>query len=707
MEGSETFLFSTFTSMESKFRHTLNHLPSAFRPLAFVIVILIISFLFPTDLQFKYQYSKQQSWRYEDLEAPFDFAIRKTDQEIADERRFVLENSTPVFVLATDVAKQRKASFSQAFQKQLQLSQQGQQFDDLLNQPERYLNYGLAFLDRIFQRGIISLSGSQNKMAKDQVLSIIRGNTIQERTLGNLLSFEAALEMVSDSLSYSQLSEPEFLLPLLQEELQANLIYSPERTTQLQEEALNQIVTSRGLVQKGELIITKNSIITDELYQTLYSFEQEYDKQVLSKRSLPSVFIGYLLLTSLVVFIFATYLKRFTPLAYQRFPRLIFILMWLIIFSYLVYVIEGIDELESYLLPFCIVPIVIKTFYHERLALFTHIVVVLIAGILSSLGFAFVFLQILAGMVVVFSPIDTRDWSGFFYAILFIFLTYTFGYLGLSLIQEDNFWSIDFSVFPWFFLNAFLTLLAYPLIPLLERVFGFVSPITLVELSDMNKPLLRELAIKAPGTLQHSLQVGNLAEAAARRIHADPLLVKVAALYHDIGKIKQASYFIENQTGRNPHDELTPLESAKIIISHVEEGVALAKKAGLPPLLIDFIHTHHGTTQTSYFYHKHLQQLKEGAPPQEEAFSYRGPRPRSKEEVILMMADSIEAACKSLKDPSEEELYQLIDKIINGKVASGQFKEALISFRELEECRLVFRQIMRSVYHVRVAYEEE
>jgi putative nucleotidyltransferase with HDIG domain len=693
--------------MESKLRHSLNHLPAAFRPLAFVLVVVAISFLFPTDLQFKYQYTKQQSWRYDDLEAPFDFAIRKSEQEKAEERRFVLENTPPVFVLDTDIAKQRKANFSQAFQQQLQLAQQGQQFRDLLQQPELYLNYGLAFLDRVFHRGIIRLPGSLNEMPKDQVLGIIRANTFQEQTLGNLLTYDAALEMVSDSLPYSQLSEPEFLLPLLQEELQANLFYSPERTTQLQEEALSKIVTSRGLVQKGELIITKNSIITEELYQTLYSFEQEYEKQVLSKRSLPSVFVGYLLLTALVVFIFATYLKRFTPLAYQRFPRLIFILMWLVVFSYLVYVIEDIEGLESYLLPFCIVPIVIKTFYHERLALFTHIVVVLIAGILSSLGFEFVFLQILAGMVVVFSPIDTRDWSGFFYAILFIFLTYTLGYLGLSLIREENFWSIDFSVFSWFFLNAFLTLLAYPLIPLLERVFGFVSPITLVELSDMNKPLLRELAIKAPGTLQHSLQVGNLAEAAARRINADPLLVKVAALYHDIGKTKQPTYFIENQSGRNPHDNLSPLESAKIIISHVADGVALAKKAGLPPLLIDFILTHHGTTQTAYFYHKYLQQLEEGAAVDEDAFRYPGPRPRSKEEVILMMADSIEAACKSLKDPSEEELYQLIDKIVDRKIASGQFQEALISFRELEECRLVFRQIMRSVYHVRVAYEEE
>lgn len=691
--------------MENRKRSPLRRIPGIFRPLAFVLVVLFVSLLFPTDLRFKYQYEKQQSWRYDNLISPFDFAIRKTDAELDAEREQVLQSTDPVFEEDEQIVKERKAAFSQQFQQQLEQIQGGNQFSDVPRRPQVYLNYGLAFLDQLYSQGIIRLNGEQQTMDQDQVLTIIRGNTFEEQTLENLQQVEAAMVMVSDSLPYSSLREPEFLLPLLQAQVQANLFYNPERTQQLQQDALDRIVTSRGLVQKGDLIVAKNSIITDELYQVLYSFEQEYQQQVLSKQAIYSIFSGYLILTALVVLLFALYLRRYAPLVYNRFPKLIFILMWLVVFSYLVYLIEDVEGLNTYLVPFCIVPIVIKIFYNERLAFFTHVAVVLLAGVLSSFGYEFAFLQIMAGLVVIISNTDTRDWSGFFYTIFFIFLTYSIGYLGLELIRENDVQAIDWQVYVWIFLNAFLTLLAYPLIPLLERLFGFVSPITLVELMDMNKPLLRDLALKAPGTLQHSLQVGNLAEAAARRVNADPLLVKVAALYHDIGKTKNPEYYIENQSGRNPHDEHSPLESATMIIEHVSEGVRLAKKAGLPSLLIDFIQTHHGTTRTAYFYHQHLEQG--GSKAEAEAFQYQGPRPRSKEEAILMLADSIEAAGKSLDHPTEEELYGMIDKIINGKLQSGQLKDSLISFRELEQCRLVFRQIMKSVHHVRVAYPEE
>ncbi|MEL7427312.1 MAG: HDIG domain-containing metalloprotein [Bacteroidota bacterium] len=691
--------------MEQKKRSALQRIPGIFRPLTFVLVVVFVSLLFPTDLRFKYQYEKQQSWRYDNLIAPFDFAIRKTQAELSTERQEVLANTNLVFEEDQEIVKERKAAFSQQFQRQLEQVQAGEQFQDVPRQPQVYLNYGLAFLDRLYGQGLIHLGNLEVEIAQDQVLTIIRGNTFQQQTTENLLTAATAAELVSDSLPYSSLREPEFLLPLLQGQLQANLFYSPDRTQQLQQDVLDRIVTSRGLVQKGDLIIAKSSIITDELYQVLYSYEQEYQQQVLSQQAVSNIFWGYLILTALVVILFALYLRKYAPLVYNRYPKLIFILMWLVLFSYLVYLIEGVEGLSSYLVPFCIVPIVIKIFYNERLAFFTHVAVVLLAGVLSSFGYEFAFLQIMAGLVVIISNTNTRDWSGFFYTIFFIFLAYAVGYLGLELIRENDFNAIDWSVYVWIFLNAFLTLLAYPLIPLLERLFGFVSPITLVELMDMNKPLLRDLALKAPGTLQHSLQVGNLAEAAARRINADPLLVKVAALYHDVGKTVNPEYFIENQSGHNPHENHSPKESARLIIGHVEEGVRLARKAGLPPLLIDFIHTHHGSTLTAYFYHLHLE--KGGDKEDIKHFQYSGPCPRSKEEAILMMADSIEAAGKSLDHPTEEELYTLIDKIIQGKLASGQLQDSLLSFRELEQCKLAFRQIMKSVHHVRVAYPDQ
>ena len=376
------------------------------------------------------------------------------------------------------------------------------------------------------------------------------------------------------------------------------------------------------------------------------------------------------------------------------------------LYSWLVTAVESTDTLSAYLIPFCIIPIVIKTFYDTRLALFTHIVVVLIASFLSKQGYEFTFLTILAGIVVLLTEVNTRDLTRFFYSILYLLLTYAIGYFSLSLIQEGQLTDIDYSAYTWLVINVVLTLLAYPLIPLLERFFGFTSSISLMELSDMNRPLLRKLALDAPGTLQHSLQVANLSEAAAQAIGADALLVKVAALYHDIGKTKQPAYFIENQSGQNPHDDISYLDSAKIIISHVTDGIEMAKKARLPKLLINFIRTHHGDTRVEYFYRNYLKDHP-GESIDEAIFRYPGPRPQSKEETILMLADSIEAACKSLKNPSEADLNDLIEKIVSGKIQHGQLDKSTMSFQELEQCKQIFKQIMKSVHHVRIEYPDE
>ncbi|MEM8908066.1 MAG: HDIG domain-containing metalloprotein, partial [Bacteroidota bacterium] len=427
--------------------------------------------------------------------------------------------------------------------------------------------------------------------------------------------------------------------------------------------------------------------------------------EVSSKKSHWGVFGGYFLLTSLILGVFILYLQFHEKKIFGSLQQLLFMLMWLLVYSYLVFAVDANKILSVYLIPFCIVPIVIKIFYNERLALFTHIVVVLIASFLSSLGYEFTFLQILAGIVAVLSNIKVRDWTKFFVSMLYIFLAYSVGYLGLSLIDEGSLTTVNWSIYSWIFLNVFLTLLAYPLIPLLERVFGFTSAITLVELSDMDRPLLKELSIKAPGTLQHSLQVANLSEAAASKIGADQLLVKVAALYHDIGKVQQPAYYIENQSGANPHNKTTPLDSAKIIIEHVTEGVKLAKKNRLPKVLIDFIRTHHGTTRVEYFYRNHINQHP-GGEVDEHSFRYPGPRPRSKEETILMIADSLEAASKSLKSPSEKDINDLVDKIIAGKITHGQLEDSEMTFAELEICKREFKKLLKSIYHVRIEYPE-
>lgn len=690
----------------SAWRTTIEGLPTLVKYIMVAGVVAFITFLFPNNVKFRYEFDKGQSWRYEDLRAPFDFAIRKPEAEVNAEKQKLRENFSPYYELDLEIIKDKKRSLAGEFDHQLELVQQEGQFQDVIRSPELYLQFGKRFLEDLFQRGVLQLAPQHQGKGEDFVINVVRGNTTQPQTVGNLLSLEEAKELLSDSLPYSKLVEPEFLYPILEGLISPNLTYNDTLSNKILEEELSKVPVFRGRVSKGQLIVTKGGYITDEVYLKLLSFKSQYEEDITQKQSYLGVFIGYLLLSTLIIGIFLLYVKLYAPTVFSSFNKLIFILLWLVAISYLVHAVEQVDTLSAYMIPFCILPIVLKTFYGERLALFTHIVVVLLASFLTSLGYEFAFLQILAGIVVLLSDVDTRDWSRFFYSILFIFLVYGIGYLGLSLIEEGSIADMDWAVVTWLAFSAFLTLLAYPLIPLLERFFGFTSSITLVELSDMNRPLLRELSLKAPGTLQHSLQVANLSEEAARKIGANPLLVKVAALYHDIGKTLKPEYFIENQSGRNPHDDISNLESARVILSHVTEGVKMAKKARLPGILIDFIRTHHGTTRAEYFYRNYVQEHPDEEV-EEQDFRYPGPKPRTKEETILMMADSIEAACKSLKGPTEEGLNNLIDKIISGKVTSGQFEDSDMTFEELEACKKVFKQMMKSVYHGRIEYPEE
>ncbi|KAA3622702.1 MAG: HDIG domain-containing protein, partial [Bacteroidetes bacterium] len=684
----------------------LSKLPGFFRYVLLLAIVVVISFLFPNNLKFKYDFQEGEAWKYDDLIAPFDFAIRKTDAEITKEKEELGRDFTPYYEMRLNLVRNQKRQFSENFDQQLDLVKESGQFEDVVQAPDRYKNYGLSLLDRLFDNGIIQLRPEHKDSGKDYVINIIKGNTSYQQTIENIYTVETANNLLSDSLPYAPLRESDFLFSLLEMSIAPNIFYNDTLTQQFKEELLSSVSTSRGMVRKGELIIPKGGYVAKDVYPKLLSFKYEFEKEVSSKKKYIWVLVGYFLLTTLIVLVFFIYLRYFAKEIYGQFHHLFFVFMWLVLFSYLVYVVEKTDVLSAYMIPFCIVPIIIKNFFNARLALITHIVVVLIASFLSSLGYEFTLMQVLAGIVVIVSDVDTRDWTRFFYSMLYLFASYAIAYLGLALIEVGEFSKIDWSVYTWLFLNAFLTLLAYPLVPLLERLFGFTSSITLMELSDMNRPLLKELSLKAPGTMQHSLQVGNLAEAAAMKIGANELLVKVAALYHDVGKTLKPEYFIENNPGKSLHDDIDAFESAQIIIEHVTEGIKMAKKAKLPQVIIDFIATHHGTTRVEYFYRNYLKDNPDGEV-DEAKFRYPGPKPTSKEQTIMMIADSIEAACKSLKNPTDKELFSFIDKIVAGKINNGQLEESEISFKELEEIVQVFKNIMKSVYHVRIEYPEE
>jgi hypothetical protein len=339
------------------------------------------------------------------------------------------------------------------------------------------------------------------------------------------------------------------------------------------------------------------------------------------------------------------------------------------------------------------------------MAVTSHIAVMLLSAFIVPHGLNWIFIQFIAGMVSIFNNKNARYWSQFFTSSALLLLTYLLGYFGVSLIMTGSFDKIVLLNFGWLTVAAFLTLLSYPLIPIFERLFGFVSDITLVELSDLNRPLLKKLFTEAPGTFQHSLQVANIAEAAAEEIGANSLLVKVGGLYHDIGKMKNPGFFIENQSGYNPHDELRFDESASIIIAHVPDGVEMAKKFRLPGVIIDFIRTHHGTTRVEYFYRSFLKAHPENEV-EEAQFQYPGPLPFSKETAILMMADGIEASARSLKQPTEEDVNNLVDRIVSHLMERQQFVNSPITFKEITICKQVFKKMLASIHHIRIAYPE-
>lgn len=670
-----------------------------------VAVIIVISLLFPNNSRFKYEFRLNQIWGYDDITAPFDFPLLKSNEEIESEKIEIATKAAPYYSLDNNAAKEVTKEFEQVFDTKLETAIKSSMYNDVAQNPAKYKNAGIQLLDEMYNVGITEIDSLHLDLEPASLIHLVDGNAKRKATRQTLVPMNEAYDILNDKLFATGLAEAEFLIPVFSETLKPNIRYSQTLTEKFLDSKLEDIANNRGLVAQGAIIIRRGETINPEKLQILESYKKEFESRSGAGNN-KLVFLGYTILTTLIIGVLLLFLMFHSPEVYNSFLKMLAIFIWPVIFSFVVFLVEGVGDLSTYLIPFCIVPIVINHFFNARLALFVHIVIILIASFLSSLGYEFTFLQILAGIVAIFTNLKSGTLTGFFRSMIFIFLTYSIGFLGLNLIQEGGFSNIEWLTIGWAALNAFLTMLAYPLVPLLEKLFGFTTKITLRELSDMNQPLLRELSLKASGTLQHSLQVANLSEAAANAIGADAILVKVASLYHDIGKIKQPQFYIENQKGENPHDDISDLESAKIILAHREEGVKMAKKAGLPRVIIDFIATHHGTTKVEYFYRKH----KDANPDQEidaSQFTYPGPKPFSKEQTIMMLADSIEAASKCLENPTEEDIEKLVNHIIQGKIEQKQFVDSPMSFEELEICKKVFKTTLGSMHHVRILYPEQ
>lgn len=682
-------------------------------------LVLFISLFFPNRLAFDYNFEQGERWRHYDIKAPFDFPIKKTDGEIRRERTLIASEVIPYYHLDKKLGEVQKKYFRNAFNNAWN---DGSIDSVYVQDSSRYLKFGYQVIDKIYTTHLIKLQAEDLKKGEEFVFQLLDGNVdLGEHTLDDVYTQKQAIQWLVDTLHQVEKRLPEFkfLFNILEKIVSVpNITIDSSMTAKKLQAAFNGISPYRGMVKAGESIIMRDHLIDSVAYAKIISYKNKYNEEINHHKNSILIYLGYLALTIALIAIFSLFVQFYSPRVFNNWRHLLLVVLLIAAYAYMADVVNNIHILDLYLVPFCIIPIIIINFFNPHLALVTHVITILLVSMLLSLDYHFMLVQILVGMVAVITKLKTRHLSNFFVSLLYIGIAYTAIFLSLEVIHTGNIFpvvtengtiveeGVRWHRLRWILFNIFLTLLSYPLIPLLEKIFGLTSDITLVELSDLDKPLLKKLSIKAPGTLQHSLQVANLSEAAAKAIGANALLVKVAALYHDIGKMHQPHYYIENQNDINPHDQLNCLESTNIIIQHVTEGVRLAKKHRLPKVLIDFIWTHHGTTRVEFFYRMYKKEHpdKEIDPA---LFMYPGPKPSTKEQAIMMMADSLEAASKSLKSPTEEDINNLVENIIKGKIERGQLQHTNLSFRELEKVKVVFKKLLKSMNHVRIVYPEE
>ncbi len=692
--------------MEAKklksFNSILNSLPGILKYVLIAAVITFISWLYPDKARFSYEYKNGSTWNYDDLYAPFDFPLIKTEDELKAARQKLIEGHTPYYRKDPRISEEHIQSFIEELNILGDSLWRTPRLQSIKMELERV---GISFLKNAYDQGIIKVDSLHRSKDPSFLIQLIEHNNTKPHIISNIKNVDEvrntwirrikAIPQIPDSLG-------RLLLPFVQ----ANIQLDRALTESSLEEQLSKLSKTEGLFKKGDMIVSKGYLITDEVYKKINSYKYQYETQIIGSKSPWGILGGYSLLTLILVGLLLFYLYSYHREVFDSFSGILFLLMWLALYAYAVSAVEKIPNISTFIVPFAIAPLVIKNFFNHSIALFVLLIMALITSFISTLGYEFTFLTILSGVVAILGDSETRSWNQFFKTILLVLGAYLLGNLGLELIKQGNLNEMNFSTNIWFIANAFLTLLAYPMIPLLERIFGYTSSITLAELADFNKPLLKDLSLRAKGTFQHSLQVSNLAAAAADRIGANSLLIKTAALYHDIGKLAEPQYFIENQHGQNPHDTLNnPFESARKIIDHVILGEKMAKKHRIPTVIIDFINTHHGDSRVEYFYRKQLERKPDGEF-DESLFRYPGPKPRTKEQTILMLADTIEAASKSLKQPDEKSIKDLIDKLITQKIQDGQLKDSPLSYKELEMCRASFNTTLQSIYHVRIAYPD-
>lgn len=662
----------------------------------YVIALGFIVFCFPKGGKFKYEYQKGKPWQFENLYAPFDFSVQKTEAELAAEKLEIRDNQTFYFRVDTNKRDEVYKTFEAKFDSQWKNT------EGSIAQKNRIRKVAQEILELIYKNGI--LEATPVKVNSNPVFLVVN-NEARQVAMTDFYAINEINGVVESVLAKRNLSQfnSEFK-SLFFDVVSPNVSLDEALTEKTVADALSKISYTRGTIDEGKLIIAKGEVVEADNLKLLDSLKSEFESELWADSNYYFILVGYTVLVALVLLMLFLFLKKYRKEVYENNTKVTFIFFNILLLVFVTTLVIQYNDALVFVVPLCILPLILKTFFDARLGLFVHVLTVLILGFVVPNSFEYIFLQIITGIVTILTVSELYKRANLFVSVGQITLIYVVGYLSFHTIHEGNLNNIQWFTLGLFLLNGMITLFVQPLIYIYEKIFGLISDVSLLELSDTNSKLLKELSNKAPGTFNHSLQVANLAEAAANGIGANAMLVRVGALYHDIGKMENPTYFTENQiTNVNPHDEISPKESAKIIIDHIINGIELARKNNIPDRVVDFIRSHHGTTLVYYFYKKH-QELETEIDIAD--FQYPGPLPFSKETAILMMADSVEAASKSLKDPTFLVIDEFVEKIVAGQMKSNQFINSDITFKEIETIKKIFKFKLTNIYHLRVEYPE-
>ncbi|CDC24703.1 hDIG domain protein [Prevotella sp. CAG:386] len=655
------------------------------------ITVAIIVWFLPRNEGRMYRYDVGKPWMYGSVIAKFDFPIYKTDEAIKHEQDSLLKHFQPYYSLNPLIEKKQVERFLHDYEQGIN------------GLPKEYVGIVAKQMQEIYQMGIIN-TNEYNNIFKDStsMIRFVSGKNAKSLKVSSFYSTIAAYEHI---FANEKLAAQRAILSRcnLNNYIEANIVYDKEKSDAEKNDLLSSIPLASGMVMSGQKIIDRGEIVNDYTCRVLNSFDKEMKRRSSTQDEIMTTFIGQILFVLILVMMFTSYLTLFRKDYFEK-PRSLTMLYTMItLFPILVSMMMKHNFFSVYIIPFAMAAIFVRVFMDSRTAFITHVTMILICAAAVKYQYEFIIVQLASGLVAIYSLRELSKRSQIFITAILVTISSCIVYLALQLMQDNQVFNIDPSMYTYFIINGIFLLLSYPMMYLIEKMFGFISNVTLFELSNTNKGLLRNLSEIAPGTFQHSITVGNLAAEIANRIHANSLLVRTGALYHDIGKMTNPVFFTENQAGVNPHDQLSDLESAQIIISHVTEGLKLAEKFNLPGIIKDFISTHHGTGLTKYFYINYCNEHPDEQV-DKEMFQYPGPNPFTREQAILMMADTVEAASRSLNEYTEESISTLTNKLIDSQVADGFFRECPITFRDIALAKSVLIERLKSIYHTRISY---